>query len=212
MSLLFERPGPAGPLPLLGGKEVLADAARASACKVKGSMFAGRKKFLTDQFGEAEFRAVLARLAPKPQAYAATPLSVRWCEFASLIEYDRAIYEQFSSRHPHILALVGAASAEFGIGTVYKSLDNAELIKFLERIPLFHDQYLKFGRVVVSQTATGAQLSHFDYPCYSPVFCASATGFFLEAILRHGGRDPQVLELQCHCRGDGVCRFDLRWT
>ena len=66
--------------------------------------------------------------------------------------------------------------------------------------------------MVFAKTPTGAQLSHLDYPCYSPVFCASATGFFIEAILRHGGKDPSVIEAQCHCRGDRVCRFDLHWT
>jgi len=212
VSQLFERPGPPGPLPTLDGREVLVDPSRPDACKVKGSMFAGRKRFLTEQFGDAEFQAVLSRLTARTLSYAVTPLSVRWCEFASLVEYDRAIYERLSPRHPHILALLGAASAEFGMGTVYKSLDNAELIRFLERIPLFHDQYLKFGRVVFGRAPGGVELSHFDYPCYSPVFCASATGFFLEAILRHGGRDPEVLEPQCHCRGDGVCRFTLRWS
>lgn len=212
MSLLLERPGPPGPLPALEGEEVLVDRARPEICKVKGAMFAGRKRFLKEQFGDAAFDAVLARLAPRTRPYASTPLSVRWCEFEALIEYDRAIHAQFSTRYPHILALVGAASAEFGIGTVYKHLDDAELARFLEGIARWHDQYLKFGRVEFTKTATGAQLAHFDYPCFSPIFCATAVGFFIEAILRHGGREPEVVETQCHCRGDAVCRFDLRWS
>jgi hypothetical protein len=197
---------------VLDGTEVLVDPARPEVCVVKGSMFAGRKQFLTGQFGDGEFQAILGRLTPRTRGYAATPLSVRWCEFGSLVEYDRAIHDRFAARHPNILALVGAASAEFGIGSVYRRLDTAELIKFLEGIPRFHDRYLKFGRVVFERTVDGAALSHVEYPCYSPIFCASAVGFFLEAVLRHGGREPSVVETRCHCRGDGECRFELRWS
>jgi predicted hydrocarbon binding protein len=211
MSLLLERPGPPGPLPNLSGREKLVDANKPELCVVKGVMFAGRQKFLTSQFGEAEFQKVLALLSPKTLRYATTPLAGTWCEFASIVEFDRAIHETFKEKWPNILALVGAASAEHGIGTVYRVLDDKELLKFLEGIAAFHEQFQKYGKVVFTKTAEGAQMSYTGYLCYSPVYCASAVGFFLEAVLRHGGRDPKVVETKCHSRGDTECLYDLQW-
>lgn len=211
MSLLLERGGPPGPAPLLAGREKLIDPEHPELCKVKGVMFSGRQKFLTDQFGLPEFRKLLGRLSPRTLKYAEMPMAGTWCEFESIVELDRAILEQFQAKFPHILALVGAASAEHGIGTVYRVLDSKELIKFLEGIAAFHEQFSKFGRVAVTKTEHGAQMIYTGYLCYSPVYCASATGFFLEAMLRHGGKDPKVVETHCVCRGDDVCLFDLQW-
>ena len=105
---------------------------------------------------------------------------------------------------------MGAASAEHGSGMVYRVLDNKELLKFLEGIAAFHEQYQKFGRVVFTKTPEGAQMTYTEYPCYSPVFCASVVGFFLESVLRHGGRDPKVVETKCHGRGHNKCLYDLQ--
>src|SRR5260370_28858450 len=129
MSLLKERKGAAARLPRLDGKEVLTGR-NPDVAKVKGVMFGARKQFLTDA-GEADFQAVLAKLSPRTVSYTKTPLASSWCEFASLIELDRAIYETLKQKYPNVLALIGAASAELGIGRVYKSLDSTGLLKFL---------------------------------------------------------------------------------
>ena len=206
----MQRKGPAGPLPRLEGKEVLVGP-NPDIAKVKGVMFGGRKQFLVDTAGEEGFATVLARLSPRTLSYAKTPLASSWCEFESLIELDRAIYDTLKAKHPNVLALIGAASAELGIGKVYKSLDNADLTKSLESVALFNNQYQKFGRVEFQKTPTGGRMVYSDYPVYSPIYCASAVGFFLEAILRHGGTDPTVVETKCQTLGDRVCNYDMTW-
>ena len=111
MSLLLQRKGPPAPLPRLEGKEVLAGP-NPDAAKVKGVMFGGRKQFLNEVAGEEGFGAVIAKLTPRTASYAKTPLASSWCEFASLIELDRAIYETLKQKYPNVLALIGAASAD----------------------------------------------------------------------------------------------------
>ena len=209
MSLLQERPAPAHP-PRLEGKEVLVGP-DPSVAKVKGVMFGGRKQFLLDVLGEERFNALLQKLTPRTRGYVKTPLASGWCEFESLIELDRAIHEEMKATHPNVLALIGAASAELGIGRVYRSLDSEELEKFLETNALFHNQYQKFGNVKFEKTPKGARMIYSNYPCYSPVFCASAVGYFLECILRHGGTDPTVAETKCQCHGDKTCTFEMTW-
>lgn len=182
-----------------------------SIAKVKGVMFGGRKQFLLDTIGEAGFQELLGKLTPRTAQYAKTPLASSWCEFESLIELDRAIYEMLKTRFPNVLALIGAASAELGIGRVYKSLDSAELAKFLENNAMFHNQYQKFGVVRFEKTPNGARMIYSKYPVYSPLYCASAFGFFLESILRHGGTEPNVVETKCQTLGDPSCTFEMTW-
>jgi hypothetical protein len=210
MSLLAQRKGSSGPLPRLEGKEILAGP-DPSICKVKGVMFGGRKQFLSDTASEQQIADIIARLSPRSQSYTRTPLASSWCEFESLIELDRTIYEELKQKYPNVLALIGAASAELGIGRVYKSLDSAELAKFFESNALFHNQYQKFGRVRFERTANGGKMIYTDYPCYSPIFCASAFGYFLESILRHGGTDPNVTETKCQTLGDSSCTYEMTW-
>lgn len=210
MPLLLERKGTHAPLPRLEGKEVLVGP-DPSICKVKGVMFGGRKQFVVDTAGEEGFQAILDKLSPRTLAYTRTPLASSWCEFESLIELDRAIYDVMKAKFPNVLALIGAASAELGIGRVYKSLDTAELTKFFENNALLHSQYQKFGKVRYEPTASGGKMIHTEYPCYSPIYCASAIGYFMESILRHGGKEPTVVETRCHTLGDSSCTYDLTW-
>ncbi|HEX9984060.1 MAG TPA: hypothetical protein VGF69_12400 [Thermoanaerobaculia bacterium] len=209
MSLLAQQKSPTA-APRLEGKEVLCGPDPA-ASKVKGVMFGGRKQFLLDTIGETGFNELLEKLSPRTRGYVKTPLASSWCEFESLVELDRAIFEMFKGKHPNVLALIGAASAELGIGRVYRSLDSETLLAFLENNALFHNQYQKFGTVTFEKTANGARMVYANYPCYSPIFCASAIGFFMESILRHGGTDPHVAETRCQCHGDTTCTYEMSW-
>jgi len=209
MSLLMEHKAHAH-LPRLEGKEVLVGP-DPSVAKVKGVMFGGRKQFLVEQLGEEGFRQFLEKLTQRTRGYVKTPLASGWCEFESLIELDRAIHHELKAKYPNVLALIGASSAEVGIGRVYRSLDSEELVKFLETNALFHNQYQKFGGVKFEKTPNGARMIYSNYPCYSPIYCASAIGFFQESILRHGAADPNVVETKCQCLGDKSCTFEMTW-
>ncbi len=209
MSLLLREKVPT-PAPRLEGKEVLVGP-DPSIAKVKGVMFGGRRQFLQDVLGQEGFAAFLDKLSPRTRSYVRTPLASSWCEFESLIELDRAIHNELKAKYPNVLALIGAASAELGIGRIYKSLDSAELVQFLENNAQFHDQYQKFGTVRFEKTSSGTRMIYANYPCHSPVFCASAIGYFMESILRHGGKDPKVSETKCQCHGDKTCTFEMAW-
>jgi hypothetical protein len=209
MSLMLQEKVPTS-APRLEGKEVLTGA-DPSIAKVKGVMFGGRRAFLLEVLGQAGFEAFLEKLSPRTRTYVRTPLASSWCEFESLIELDRAIHNELKAKYPNVLALIGAASAELGIGRIYKSLDSEGLVQFLENNAMFHDQYQKFGTVRFEKTANGARMIYANYPCYSPIFCASAIGYFTESILRHGGTEPKVVETKCQCHGDKTCTFEMAW-
>ncbi|HEX8616040.1 MAG TPA: hypothetical protein VF911_00530 [Thermoanaerobaculia bacterium] len=209
MSLLMQRKASANP-PRLDGKEELTGP-DPSIAKVKGVMFGARKQFLVETLGDAGFAAFIEKLTPRTRGYTRTPLASSWCEFESLVELDRAIHDELKGTHANVLALIGAASAELGIGRIYRSLDSDSLVQFLESNALFHDQYQKFGNVKFEKTAGGGRMTYSNYPVHSPIFCASAIGYFMESILRHGGTDPTVTETKCQCHGDKQCVFEMTW-
>jgi len=210
MSLLLQQGGPRrGPAPMIG-REVLVGP-DPDVCKVKGVMFAARREFLMKDIGERTFYSIVSKLSPDTMRVAMHPVAGSWYDFAAIVEYDRAIWSSCHETYPYILDLIGAASAELGITRVFSQLDEAELFAFLEKLAQFHEQYQSYGRLTAERTATGARMHYHDYPCYSPVFCASGHGFLLEAIMRHGGRDAEVVETKCHCRGDEVCTYELTW-
>lgn len=210
MSLLLEKMGNSGPLPRLDGREVLIGP-DPSACKVKGVMFSGRKHMLLDIVGPETFNLVVEKTSAKTRPHIKTPLASAWVDFDALINLDKTIHESLKDRFPNVLALIGAASAELGIGKLYKALDSDELVKFLGDTALFHDQYQKFGRVRFEKTPNGGRMIYTDYPCFSPIFCASAVGYFLESMLRHGANEPAVTETKCQTRGDKSCTYDMTW-
>lgn len=210
MSILQQKHGTSGPLPRLDGKEVLVGP-DPDAAKVKGVMFGGRKQFLVDALGEEGFQKILDKLTPRTMQYAKTPLASTWCEFESVVEMDRTIYESLKSQYPNVLALIGAASAELGIGKVYKMLDHVELTKFLESNAMLHSQFQKFGKVKFEKVPGGGRMIFSEYPVYSPIYCASAVGFYMEAILRHGATQPEVKETSCQTRGATSCTFEMTW-
>ncbi|HEY4642241.1 MAG TPA: hypothetical protein VII75_12925 [Thermoanaerobaculia bacterium] len=209
-SLLFEQGGPRRGPATLAGREVLVGP-DPEICKVKGVMFAARRELLTKDLGERTFYAIVSKLSPGTMRVAMHPVAGAWYDFANVVEYDRAIWEACHKRYPYILDLIGAASAELGITRVFSQLDEAELYAFLEKLAEFHQQYQKYGHLICERTDTGARMHYHDYPCYSPIFCASGNGFLLEAIMRHGGRDAEVVETKCHCRGDAVCTYEMTW-
>ena len=210
MSLLMQQQPAGHPPPRLEGKEVLVGP-DPGICKVKGVMFGARKQFLLEALGEEGFKAFLAKLTPRTRAYAKNPLASSWVEFESLIELDRTIHNELKARYPNVLMLIGAASAELGIGRIYKSLDSDSLVQFLEGNVAFHDQYQKFGTLRFEKTPSGGKMIYGNYPCYSPVYCVSALGYFMESILRHGGTAPTVVETKCQCHGEKTCTFELSW-
>ncbi len=210
MPLLLERVNPNRPVPRLDGEEVLVGP-DPSICVVSGVMFGARKEFLISRFGDATYYEVLSRLSHDTLEAALHPTARASVPFANLVELDKAIHARLHERYPHILELVGAASAELGIGRVYRQLDARELVAFLERISRFHHEYQHFGRIELTLTPNGARMSYYDYPCYSRYFCTGGQGFLVEAILRHGATDPDVREVRCHCWGDGVCVWEMSW-
>jgi hypothetical protein len=206
--LLLKRGGPRhGPLSLEGAEKLTCEG---SPCLVNGVMFAARKEFLSDCFGEKAFYRLVADLPPEVRPFALRPIAETWLPFAHIIEIDRAIWAEYSSKYSYILELIGAASAAVAM-RIYHELDDTQLRKYINQTAVFHRHYQNFGQATVTGTPEGVIFQHHQHYCYSRFYCATGVGFFLETILRHGGTDPDVTHPQCMSQGDGYCEYVLEW-
>jgi hypothetical protein len=194
-----------GPFPLAGQEHLTDD-------QVSGVMFGARKEVIMQIFGDRAFYSIIAKLTPETLKSALSPSAESWYSFRSLVEYDRATHETLASQCPYVLELLGAASAELGMTRVYRKLNREKLAEFLDQVAPFHSHFQKFGRAEVEQRHGHAVVRYVDYPCWSPIFCASGIGYFLEAVMRHGGRDAEVTHPRCMSHGEVNCDYELTWS
>lgn len=207
--LLLKEGGPRlGPLSLAGREQLTSDAA--APCLVNALMFAARKEFLLQYFDERSYYRIVTDLPAETRPLALHPVADTWVPFGHIVEFDRAIWREFSSTYSYILELIGAASAAVAM-RIYHELDDERLRVYLNQTAVFHRHYQNFGQATVTGTADGVIFQHHQHACYSRVYCATGVGFFLETILRHGGKDPEVTHAQCQALGDDYCEYLLQW-
>src|SRR5438874_8937567 len=97
--LLLKNGGPStGALALEGDERLTCES---TPCMVNGVMFAARKEFLSEHFGEKAFYRLLADLPPDVRPSALRPVAETWLPFAHIIELDRAIWREYRSKYDY---------------------------------------------------------------------------------------------------------------
>ncbi len=139
-------------------------------------------------------------------------LPVNWYSFADLIAVDRVIVNLFGSGVSTLLRDVGAYSARINLSGVYKKFTRSSVHEFLENGARLHPNFQDFGDVgYVKSSSVSARMVHAKYSSYSPLFCESAIGYYVEAVSMHGVSDVVAVETSCQCHGDESCTFMIRW-
>lgn len=180
---------------------------------VKGSMMAAHLRWVKEQRPPAEQERFWSSL-PRDvhERVSGMILPVQWYDFADLIAVDRAIVNRFAGGDATLLREVGAYSAQINLSGVYKTFTRSSVHAFLDNGARLHNNFQDFGSVLYVKTGiTSANMIHTGYSCYSPLFCESAIGFYVQAVTMHGVTDPVAVETSCHCRGDESCTFVIRW-
>jgi len=181
---------------------------------VKGGMVKAHLQWVAQNRPDLTLEDLCQRVSPSTAVVLrGLVLTLGWYPFRALVETDRAIAEA-SGRDPEALFKeLGRHSARLNLGTSYKVYTRSEPHTFFQNAARVHDQFQDFGRAEYERTGpTSCRLSMLDYKCYSSVFCLSGAGYYEQATALQGGRDPQISEVECHCRGGSACRFDIRWS
>jgi hypothetical protein len=176
--------------------------------RVKGVMVRAHIDWVRDHRDRAE---VIEFFEVIPRSMR-TVLAASWYAFADVIELDRVIMDRFGHGEPAFLQELGAYSARQSLTGVYRFFQRSGVHEFFRRSALLHGQYQDFGTAAYDERGeTAGRMLHGRYTSFSPLYCASAIGFYRECIRLHGGLSVEVREPECQCRGDAACTFDMTW-
>jgi predicted hydrocarbon binding protein len=183
-----------------------------SGGRVKGSMIRAHLDYARDHASRDEIIELFETLPVAIRREVATVLAASWYDFSTLIAVDKRIVEMFGNDAPTFPEQLGRYSAEKNLSGVNRFFQRDGVHEFFRRMALLHGQFQDFGTAEYVELAPfSGCMQHRGYVAYSPLYCASAVGFYRECVRQHGGREVDVSELECQCAGDQVCRFAITW-
>jgi hypothetical protein len=180
--------------------------------RVKGSIIRAHLNWVRDHASREETIELFEALPNDVRGKVSTVLAASWYDFATLIAVDRTILSLFGNDDITFLERLGAYSAQTNLSGVYRFLQPDALRELFRRAALLYRQFQDFGTAEYAALTPGTGvMRHRGYTAYSPLFCASAIGFYRECIALHGGVDAAVRESECQCSGAPSCAFEMAW-
>ena len=136
-----------------------------------------------------------------------------WVPFRCLVAIDRAIAAAAGGIPDTVFRELGRHSASVNLGGVYKGFVSTEPHRFFGQMGVLHNQFQNFGvSQYVKRGDRSGQVVFENYTEYSPVYCASAQGYFEEVLKVMNAPGPiRVSESSCQCAGDRQCVFEMTW-
>ena len=140
-------------------------------------------------------------------------LATQWIPFYCFVEIDRAIAELVGGDENEVWRRMGRHSASVNLGGVYKVFVKREPHRFFERMTILHGRFQSFGRPVYEETGErSGRIRIEECEQYSPVYCASALGYYEGALEMMRVPGPvRAREALCQCAGEAVCLYELGW-
>lgn len=132
-----------------------------------------------------------------------------WVSFAGLVALDRAIAKKYGRGWRGFFRELGRYSAYLNLTG---QIRGAAVHDFFHRSALLHVRFQDFGGVAYEELdLTRGRVSHAGAACFSPVWCASAIGYYEQALVMQSAIPVRVDEVSCRCSGDERCTFELEW-
>jgi predicted hydrocarbon binding protein len=140
-------------------------------------------------------------------------LDTDWVPFRCLVQIDRALAAAAGMPPEQVFREMGEHSATLNLSGAYKSFVAEEPHRFFEKAARLNDRFQNFGRCSYERRdERHGRMRHEGYEEYSPVYCASALGYYAGALRLMRVPGPvHVFEVSCQCAGDQACVFDLTW-
>ena len=181
---------------------------------VKGTMLQAHVAWAIAELGEAWMAGVPGGVDPLAAAFVTRGvLATDWVPFRALIEIDRAIAKAKGGAPEAVFHALGRHSATSNLAGVYKGFVQEEPHRFFEQTGVLHNRFQNFGRFTYERTALRSGRIRIEgYDEFSPVYCASAIGYYEGALQTMEPPGPiAVAETSCQCAGDAACVFEMRW-
>lgn len=169
-------------------------------------------QFVRERLGEPMLAETLKTLPAAVSAEVQGILTSAWCAFESVVTLDRTIARVSGREERELMRDLGRYSAQVNLSTIYRAFHRDDIHDFFRNSATLHRQFQDFGTCVYEHAGDGhARITIRDSTCFSPVYCASETGYLEQVIATHGGTAASVTESACQCAGDDRCTFELRW-
>ncbi|HYC89674.1 MAG TPA: hypothetical protein VEO54_10725 [Thermoanaerobaculia bacterium] len=179
--------------------------------RVKGVMVRAHMDWVRQYHGEEALGRVLRGLPPPIWHELDTAVATTWCSFDSLIAFDAALQERFG-RGRNLMIELGRYSAFRNLSVTYRFFRRSGVHDFFRRSSVLHSQFQDFGRVEYQRLGTAScELRHVAARCFSPLYCASAIGYYQQAAVMHGAASVTIEEVLCQCTGGEACVFLVQW-
>lgn len=181
------------------------------SASVKGTMLAAHLAWARARVPESELSR---RLEPAERGLLEHGvLATDWLRLRSLVAIDRAIAAAVGGRAEDVWRELGRHSAVVNLGGAYKGFAADDPHRFFEKQARLHERFQNFGRASYERVAERQGRIRLDeYSEYSPVYCASAIGFYTGALETMRVPGPvRVAETQCRCAGDPGCVVEMSW-
>lgn len=171
--------------------------------RVRSDMAHAHLQWVRDYHGERAVEELLPLL----------PEDGGWLSFESLIALDRTIEQKFGRGRRGFLRELGRYSAHLNLNDTRNGFRGEAIHDFFHRAAMLHARFQDFGTAVYEELGlTSGRMIHSGYPCFSPVYCASAVGYYEQALVTHHAIPVRVEEVSCQCNADESCAFELQWT
>jgi predicted hydrocarbon binding protein len=178
--------------------------------RVRASIAHAHLRWVRDYHGEHAIGELFAVL-PEPLLGELRNEETRWLSFESLIILDRVIERRFGRGRHGFLRELGRYSAHLNLAT--NGARGEAIHDFFHRATLLHAQFQDFGTAAYEELGlTSGRMAHSAYRCFSPVYCASAIGYYEQALVTNHAIPVRVEETSCQSNGDASCTFELEWA
>jgi hypothetical protein len=180
--------------------------------RIRDGIVNAHLQWVRDYHGDLAAERVLLQLPPSLRTEVEALPPGGWCSFESVVALDRAIETLLGRGREGFLRELGRYSADINLSTADRPFRPEGIHAFFRHAAVLHARFQDFGAVRYEQGGdSGGRMVHWDYPCYSRVYCASAIGYYEQSIVIHGLRSVSVRETSCQCAGDAACMFELSW-
>ena len=181
----------------------------------KGTIFIASALFTERTYGGDAVEQCLQQLDAADRELLRGISAVGWYPVEPILRYHHALQRLHGAGDPGfgVCERLGEFSAEWAIKGILKVFVRFKSPQFLmEKNGAVWGRYHDSGRWEVGSEPHHRLVGRlYDFAVRDEAFCARLRGWVRGAVKITGGRDPQVSERNCRCRGAEYCEFVIDW-
>jgi hypothetical protein len=186
---------------------------REAMAQVKGTAVVASARYIRERFSQSSLDRVLRALPEGDRsAFDAGILASAWYPMDLLLRFMQEAERQLAGTEPELIRNMGAASADYGLTTVYRIFFKVGSPEFIiSRAAGVFSKYYDTGKLSVDSRPGRTVVELSDLQGTASQFCARIHGWMARILELTGAKNPRSAHSLCVHRGDPVCRWEGTW-